>query len=304
MVETKLARWNRTMMTAEPKWWQAVVAILGVTFLIALILYIRYDHLSEYFKGVATNTAAGFLDVLVVTFGFGVYERRRRRNGDIARLRERIADVKRFDDPRAHSILGAAIRGLAKFRLTDIDLRGAQLTGFRFSNNGIASIAGAVISDGIHVHDEMKNFAKLCSVDFTGVNCDDVCFGNGDLSLATLVDCNFHGATLIGATFDGVSMEWSAEKVVVDEAEWTESIDEAEDGSPIFAQMYAPAFEGADLTDCSFKGVRFQNADFRRARNVGKANFDGAKGLETCHFDKGQEPKRSLHNLRLVPVGK
>src|SRR5580658_5569033 len=112
-----------------------------------------------------------------------------------------------------------------------------------------------------------------------------------DLSLATLVDCDFHGATLIGATFDGASMRWSTDKVVIDEAGWSEFIVEAEDGSPIYAQTYAPAFEMADLTDCSFKGVHFRNADFRRAQNVGKANFDGAKGLETCHFDKGQEPK-------------
>ncbi len=300
MIETKRASWNRMMMAVRPRWWIAAVAVLVVAFVIALGFYVSYDHLNEYFKGVATNTAAGFLDVLLVVIGFGGYEQLRRRNDDIARLRERIGDVKRFDDPRAHSILGAAIRGLAKFGLTDIDLRGAHLTGFSFSNNGIRSITGAVISDGLYTDDEMKNFAKLCSVNFTDVNCNGVCFGNGDLSLATLVDCDFHGTTLVAATFDGASLRWSTEKVVIDEAEWEEPIDEAEDGSPIYAQTYAPAFEMADLTDCSFKGVLFQNADFRRARNVRKANFDGAIGLETCHFDKGQEPKPFSQNPRLV----
>lgn len=295
MVETKLARRNRTTMTDTPKWWKtdtpkwwkAAAAVLGVSFVIALGFYISYDHLNEYFKGVATNTAAGFLDVLVVTIGFGIYEQFRRRNNDIVRLRERISDVKRFNDQRAHSILGAAMRGLTKFGLTDIDLRGAQLANFSFSDNGIKSIAGAVLADGLYLDDDMKNFTTLCSVDFTGMNCNGVCFGNGNLSLATLVDCDFYGATLIGATFEGASMRWSAEKVVTDEAGWTESTDEAEDGSPISAQTYAPAFEKADLTDCSFKGVRFENADFRGALNIGKANFDRAKGLDTCHFDKG-----------------
>jgi hypothetical protein len=291
-------------MTLRPlRWGIAAGAVAVVAFIIALGFYISYDHLNEYFKGVATNTGAGFLDVLLVVVGFGCYEQRRRRNDGIARLRERIEDVKRFDDPRAHSILGAVIRGLARFGLTDIDLRGAHLTGFSFSDNGIRSIAGAVISDGLYTDDEMKNFAKLCSVDFTDVNCNGVCFGNGNLSLATLIDCNFRGATLIAATFDGSSMRWSIEKVVIDEAGWEEFIDEAEDGSSIYARTYAPAFEMADLTDCSFKGVQFQNADFRGARNVGKANFDAAKGLETCHFDKGQEPKPSSQKLRLVEDG-
>ena len=291
------------MMTVRPRWWIAALAVVVVAFIIALGFYISYDQLSDYFKGVATNTAAGFLDVLLVVIGFGGYEQLRRRNDDIARLRERIADVKRFDDPRAHSILGAAIRGLAKFGLTDIDLRGAHLTGFSFSDNGIKSIAGAVISDGLYMDDEMKNFAKLCSVDFTDVKCNCVCFGNGDLSLATLIDCSFRRATLIAATFDGSSMRWSTGKVVIDEAGWEEFIDEADDGSPIYARTYAPAFEMADLTDCNFKGVQFQNADFRGAQNVSKANFDAAKGLETCHFDKGHEPKPSSQKLRLVEDG-
>jgi uncharacterized protein YjbI with pentapeptide repeats len=288
VIETKRARWNRMTMTLRPlRWGIAAGAVAVVAFIIALGFYISYDRLNEYFMGVATNTGAGFLDVLLVVVGFGCYEQRRRRNDGIARLRERIEDVKRFDDPRAHSTLGAAIRGLARFGLTDIDLRGAHLTGFSFSDKGIRSIAGAVISDGLYTDDEMKNFAKLCSVDFTDVNCNGVCFGNGNLSLATLIDCNFRGAKLIAATFDGSSMRWSIEKVVIDEAGWEEFIDEAEDGSSIYARTYAPAFEMADLTDCSFKGVQFQNADFRGARNVGKANFDAAKGLETLPFRQG-----------------
>lgn len=61
-------------------------------------------------------------------------------------------------------------RGLAKFGLTDVDLRGARLTNFSFSSNGIRSISGAVISDGLYFDDEMKNFAQG-STDHGGRSC-------------------------------------------------------------------------------------------------------------------------------------
>lgn len=80
---------------------------------------------------------------------------------------------------------------------------------------------------------------------------------------------------------------------MADEADWGETIDEDEDGGPIFVQTYIPAFEGADLTDCSFKRVRFTNADFRGALNIDKASFEGATGLDTCHFDERQHIRRS-----------
>jgi len=281
----------------------AALAILGLALLVAALFYVNYGSLDEYWKGVATNTAAGFIDIVLVAVGFGVYEQFRRRNDDIARMRERIEDVKRFDDQRAHSILGASMRGLARFGLTDIDLRGAHLTDFSFPGNGVSSIAGAVVSDGFYASAEMKNFAQLRSVQFTGVNCDGVSFGKGNLSFAALDDCSFYGASLVGATFDGIKMHWSADKVLADEADWDELIDEADDGAPIYAQVYSPAFEDADLTHASFKGVRFQHADFRRARNLDKANFEGAHGLETCFFDDGQRPSASTRKPPLMPVG-
>lgn len=293
MPRKKTWNWRKTGIAIGSSWWAVAVAVLVLSGGIAIFFWRAYDQLDEYWKGVATNTTAGFFDVVVVVFTFGAYEQFRRRNDDIGRLRERIEDVKRFDDPRAHSIIGSAIRGLAKFGFTDVDLRGARLTNFSFSSNGIRSIAGAVISDGLYFDDEMKNFAKLNSVSFTGVDCSDVCFGSGDLSFATFNDCPFQAASLVGASFDGTSLKWTAEKVIADEADWQELIEEAEDGSPIYAQLYTPAFYGADLTNCSFKKVRFQNADFRGAQNIEKAIFDGAKGLETCHFDEGQAPASS-----------
>jgi uncharacterized protein YjbI with pentapeptide repeats len=293
MPKRKTWNWRRTVTAIGSSWWTVASTVLVLSAGIAVFFWYVYDQLDEYWKGVATNTTAGFFDVVVVVFTFGAYEQFRRRSDDITRLRERIEDVKRFDDPRAHSIIGSAIRGLARFGLTDIDLRGARLTNFSFSSNGIRSISGAVISDGLYFDDEMKNFAKLNSVAFTGVDCSDVCFSSGDLSLATFNDCAFQGASLVDAKFNGTSLRWTVEKVIADEADWQELVDEAEDGSPIYARIYNPAFDGADLTNCSFKKVRFQNADFRGAQNIEKAIFDGATGLETCHFDDGQTPESS-----------
>lgn len=293
MFGKKTWNWHKTLLAIGTSWWTVAVTVLVLSAGIAVFFWYAYDQLDEYWKGVATNTTAGFFDVVVVVFTFGAYEQIRRRKDDIARLRERIEDVKRFDDPRAHSIIGSAIRGLAKFGLTDIDLRGARLTNFSFPANGIRSISGAVISDGLYFNDEMKNFAKLNSVSFIGIDCSNVCFSSGAFSLASFNDCTFQGASLVGATFTETSLNWSAEKVIVDEADWQEVVDEAEDGSPIFARIYSSAFEDADLTNCNFKGVRFQNADFRGSRNIDKAIFDGAKGLETCHFDYGETPKPS-----------
>ncbi|PBB69290.1 hypothetical protein CK228_08805 [Mesorhizobium sp. WSM4312] len=289
----KTWNWRKTVIAVGSSWWTVAVTVLLLSAGIAVFFWYVYDRLDEYWKGVATNTTAGFFDVVVVVFTFGAYEQFRRRSDDIARLRGRIEDVKRFDDPRAHSIIGSAIRGLAKFGLTDIDLRGARLTNFSFPSNGIRSISGAVISDGLYFDDEMKNFAKLNSVAFTGVDCSDVCFSSGEFSLATFNDCVFQGASLVGARFNGTSLNWSVERVIADEADWQELVDEAEDGSPIYAQIYNPAFYGADLTNCIFKKVRFQNADFRGAQNIEKAIFVGATGLETCHFDDGQTPASS-----------
>jgi hypothetical protein len=272
------------------KWWMAAGAVLVVSFLISAGFYWIYDALPSYWQGVATNTGGSFIDIVLVVVALGLYDDWRQKQDDISRLRERIEDVRRFDDPRAHSIIGAAIRGLARHRLTDIDLRGAHLTDFSFANNGISSLAGSVISDGFYLHNEMRNFGQFRKVNFSQVKCDNTCFGKGSLSFAVFEDCNFFGASLVGATFDGITMRWSDGKVVDDGGDWDEIVDTAGDGSPIFARTYAPAFEEADLTDCSFKGVRFKNADFRRAYNVDKADFTGATGLETCYFEEGMRP--------------
>jgi uncharacterized protein YjbI with pentapeptide repeats len=278
------------------KWW--LIGASGVTLVagaIALALALSYDHLSPYFQGVATESAGVFLDALLLVAVLGAYEQFRGRREELARLRERIEDVKRIDDPQARGILGSSIRALARLKHTDIDLRGAQLTGFSFPENDISSLVGTVISDGLYLSRVSRNFARLKEVDFTEVDCTGVMFGKGDLSLGLYENCTFHATKLVGARFEGASLHWDQDKVPASESDWYTDEGETEDGHPIRIQHYNPAFDGADLAGCRFDKARFRYADFRGARNVKLASFVGATGLETCFFDEGDRPAESEH---------
>lgn len=285
--------WGKTLRRVKVEWWMVALGVVLVGFAIAAGFFLLYPHVDGYWKDVAPNTGAGFIDIVVVVIGFGLYDQHRSRRDGIARLRERIEDVKRFDDPRAHSIIASSVRALARFGMTDIDFRGAQLTNFILRTNGIKSIAGSVISDGFYAEDEMHSFAKFRAVDFYGVDCSHVCFGAGSISFGVYEDCNFLGSSLIAATFDGTTMTWSAEKVLANQDDWYEEVDTDDEGIPILAQHYVPAFYDASLAGCSFKNVRFERADFRGAKNVDQADFEGATGLGSCYFDEGTRPKGS-----------
>lgn len=272
-------------------WGIAAAIISGVSLLLAVVLFVFYDSLPSYWQGFAIESGGVVLEVILLLVAFGGYEQWRRRSDDISRHKERIEDVKRINDPHAHGILASAIRALARYNITDIDLRGAQLTGFSFQTADIQSIAGATICDGMHLIKPSRNFAHLKDVDFTYVNCSGTVFGSGDLSLAAYDDCTFFATNLKDASFEGVTLRSSKDRVITSESDWYEEIDREDDGSPIMAQKYSPAFDGANLEGCNFKGARLENVDFRGAKNVGKANFEGAYGLATCFFDTSDDPR-------------
>lgn len=275
-------------------WW---IATAGVTLLagaLAIALFLNYEVLTPYFQGVAVESAGVLMEVLILLAAFGGYEQYSWRRGEIARLRERIEDVKHIDDPHAHGIIASAIRGLAKFGLTDIDLRGVKLTDFSFDRSDVKSLAGAVFADGMYFDRPSRNFTQLKKVNFTWLDCTGTVFGKGNLSLSRYKDCDFWGTKLRNASFEGATLMWEEANVIADEADWYEGHDEADDGSPIMVQIYNPAFDGADLDGCSFKACRLAYADFRMAKNVNKADFTGATGLETCFFDEGMRPSQGI----------
>lgn len=271
-------------------WLVVAVGITLVAVGLALGLFLTHDHLPPYWQGVAVESAGVLLEIVLLLLLFGGYEQYRRHRADIARLRERIEDVKHIDDPHAHGIIASSIRGLAKFGLTDIDLRGAKLTGYSFDRADVKSLAGAVFADGLYFDRPSRNFTHLKDVNFTWVDCTGTIFGKGNLSLAQYEDCEFWGTNLTGASFDSASLRWTPEKVRANESDWSEQHDIADDGSPIVAQTYSPAFDSADLSECTFRGCRLSYADFRGAKNVSKADFTDATGLETCFFDEGMRP--------------
>ena len=276
------------------KWWLiGAICITTLAGLIALSLAVWYDHLSPYFQGVAVESAGVFLDALLLVSIFGAYEQFRGQREELARLRGRIEDMKRIDDPQARGILGSSIRALARKKRTDINLRGAQLTDFSFPENDVVSLVGTVISDGIYLKRPSKNFARFKNVDFTEVDCSGVIFGKGDLSLGLYENCTFHATNLRGAKFEGATLRWERDEVPADESDWFTTEGEMEDGSPIRIQHYMPAFESADLAGCSFEKARLRYADFRGAKNINLASFVSAIGLETCFFDEGVHPSAS-----------
>lgn len=268
--------------------WSLVVAIvLAIAAALTGILYLGYDHLTPYFQGIAVESGGVFLEIVLLVAVLGFYEQWRSRRSEIERLRERIDDVKRIDDPHSHGMIASAIRRLAKHKLTNIDLRGIRLTNFSFTEYDISSLEGAIFSDGLHFESQSKNFTKLKGVSFVSMNCEGVKFGTGNLSMATYEDCSFLGTNLRGAKFIGASLSWTKSKVIADENEWDEEIDQEEDGRPIYTRTYYPAFQEANLEGASFSKTRLQYADFRGARNVLNADFTKATGLCTCYFDEG-----------------
>lgn len=124
-------------------------------------------------------------------------------------------------------------------------------------------------------------------MDFSRVDCSHVVFSpfnpfssfSMGIKFATLKDCDFQGANLSGAKFNGAYLEWSAEHPT-ELGEWIE-----DDSGRSFRQTHYPAFHEADLENASFVESTFSNADFRGAENILKADFSGARGLDTCIFD-------------------
>ncbi|MER9414049.1 pentapeptide repeat-containing protein [Mesorhizobium sp. M0589] len=267
-------------------WLAAVGVLLLVVLALAISLYAEYDNLSPYFQGVAVESAGVLIEVVLLLAAFGLYEKIRGRNEDIRRLRDRISDFKRVDDAHAHSIIASSVRQLAEHGLTDIDFRGMHLHGFSFSRQDISSLRGSMFSTGLDFSKPSRAFTELTDVDFTDLDCRDVKFGTGNLSLATYKNCQFWNANLQSASFDGVRLWWDEASVKADESDWREKVDETEDGEPIFADVYSPAFHRSDLKGTSFRETSFDRADFRGADNVLSADFTKARGLETCFFDE------------------
>ena len=111
---------------------------------------------------------------------------------------------------------------------------------------------------------------------------------------ATYKNCDFWGADLCGAKFDGAELTWTS---TPPDSLWEEMGVEP-DGRPILAKVAHSVFEGANLLNTSFRFCTFENADFREAVNIEGADFSGAEGLDTCVFDNDGLKKKIIQNSK------
>lgn len=203
-----------------------------------------------------------------------------------ASLKGKFDDVKNLDNASAYNIIVSSLSKLAERGITNFDFRGSRFTNFRFIAHGIRSLSGSIFADGLWLYEDRNNFGYMKHIDFSEVDCRNVIFSNGNLSLATYENCNFENADLRKASFTGATLEWDDESVIADKSQWS-NIEWTDDGEPYSTQIYMPAFDGADLDETSFDECTFENADFRGAKNILNASFIEVKGLDTCFFDEG-----------------
>jgi len=281
--------WLKDKLKIHGHWLLGVGAVLLLAFLIAVITYyVSNVSREEYWKGFSIEAGSKVYDIILIVFLLGSYEVWRQKKEKIAELRRRINDFKKLDNEYAHVIIGASLRELKDFRVTDIDFKGITLSNFRFNNDhDIESIKGSEFSGGFYVKNPSKNFTELTSVDFGDVDCSNVIFGKGILSFGAYKNCRFWNTKLNSASFCGARLEWDKSSVIIDPDGWNEVIDETKEGEPIYCQTYRPAFDGADLSQAIFDGARISYADFRGAKNIQSASFKNVSGIDTCIFDDG-----------------
>jgi len=246
------------------------------------------------FNGVGDDYRVEFMglifDIIFILIVFSAFQRNASLREVIKRHRETLEDYKKWDSEEARFRIAGALRRLNALKVTDFDFSGLVLSGFNFADHKIASISKSKFYDGSWGDPLKPHGVKLNKVSFNWINCEDVQFSPGNPlqalfqnsnQYAQFHDCSFMGAKLRGSSFKGAELFWSNEPV-------DDLYDHEEDtvtGEPFSTQIYFGPFDGADLTDVSFQDAIFQNADFRGALNISKANFAGVSGLETCVFD-------------------
>jgi uncharacterized protein YjbI with pentapeptide repeats len=280
---SRLFRWIRRW--TEPAWPALAVAVILA--LALLCLHPAFPRFAELAKGIYIAAWGTFLDVVLVAVILVIFEAVRQRRERIERHLEEIEDYKKWDSEEARLRIAGNIRRLARLGKTDIDFSGLVLRNFSFTSQDIQSLAGATFGAGLRFDRMSKNDTQLENVDFSLVNCRGVVFSRSFGTFAALgligKNLNFTSSNLAEARFDGARLSWTDYKA--DEADWF--IDEGQDdeGRRMTRQDYYPAFDGANLTGCSFRYAELDLADFRGAMNILKANFTGAKGLGSCFFD-------------------
>lgn len=277
---------NRVWEAIEPTWPAFLVSLVLLIGL--LVLKDDYEKLAPVQQGVYVEAWGSVVDILLVGVVLTLFSRGLTRKREISRHREQIDDFKKWDDVEGRLRIAGSIRRLAKLGVTKIDLRGIILRNFSFEQHDIINLKGSVFNDGIWLSRASRNHTLLENVDFGHVDCRNVVFSAHVIGGMKGIDLRFFSANLNGANFEGATLVWTS--TIPSEEDWWEK-DYDGDGEPIYFRKHSPAFEGANLKNCSFKNTTFKSADFREAENLLEADFSGAKGLEGCFFDEGLKEK-------------
>ncbi len=302
---------NRQVGTFKRLWRigfkETLIGSSFVVFLACVVIAALWGSIGEWpdHRDLLVEFWGLIFDVLVILVGFGIIQHRKQRRDDIARHSEVIEDLKRWSSEEAkHRVLGA-MRRLNRLGETNFELSGAHLKSANFTGYGIKSIAGSTLSSGGWWGSDELTASSFEEVDFSRLDASEVVFektapmrlGQTILShgpRATYKNCDFWGADLSGAKFDGAELTWTS--APPDSLE--EQVDEEPDGRPVYAKVARGVFEEVDLSNTSFKFCTFDKADFREAFNIEGADFSGAEGLDTCVFDNDGLKKKIIQNSK------
>lgn len=265
----------------------AVILISFSALIVAIFFLPVYEDFSVYWEGLGIEAAGVVWEIILIVGLIGFYDKHRMKKDKIDALKRRIDDFKKLKSEYGYVIIGSSLRQLAELGVTDINFTGIELEKFSFNyDHGIQSIRKSVFTEGFRLDQPRHWGSRLTEVDFSEVDCREVVFGRGWLSATEINDCDFNNANLTDAKFIGIHLTCAEDRILRDERDWHEIVDEADDDVPIYAQTYRPMFSEADLKGCDFNQARLENIDFRDATNILEANFYGTKGLDTCEFDE------------------
>ena len=275
-------RWH--VLRTETNLPYAVLLLILCLALTVIWRVARPDYLPELWPEMAGMT----LDVFFILIVFALFERRRTRTLFVARQEETIDDYKRWDDPEAQRRIAGAVRRLNRAFVHAVDFAGIRLTDFYFVEHGIHRIAGSRFCVD-PAAEEWENSAALTYVRFDHLDCRGVVFSlprirkyDTYIRPVELTDCSFEHCNLRGACFDGARLSWPE---APPNSHYVGRVISGEDVD--FEQETFGPFYRADLSDASFRGCSFLNADFRDAEGLESADFFRANGLDEAAFDDG-----------------
>ncbi|PRZ46869.1 pentapeptide repeat-containing protein [Tritonibacter scottomollicae] len=287
---------------ALPKTVQAASIALLALFLFLLIFGAGFD-----WDGVTTELWGLLAEILVLGVVIFYINEKSQAAQIVARQHESISDFKYWKSDEAKFRILGAIRRLQHAGVWVVNLAGVTMSAVKLKEHDINKLDGSQLSGGHwSASIGVRTISDFEKVDFSDCSMRDVVFSQGDgmgflgtrrhqRPQAFYTDCNFSECDLLGASFEQAKLAYTEEHP----AETSEVVDEDEYGEPVYVQSHYGAFYNVELKDVSFKDAWLENVDFRDALDVEKADFSGARGVDSCLFS-GDAIRRAVLNSSQV----